>query len=88
MRRRLVALGLLAPFVLVALLADRIADRQAASAVEALCQVSDALTRIDPDLDERDQEQVAVWRAELGTLLDESVSEPADASAGGSTSRS
>ena len=88
MRRRLVALGLaaLAPFALVALFVDRVADRQATSVVEALCQVSDALNHVDPEL-ERDQEQVALWRAELATLLDELPSEPADASAEGSARR-
>ena len=87
MRRPLVAFGLLAPFVLVALLADRVADRQAASVVEALCQVSDALNRADPELDARDQEHVALWRAELATLLDELASEPAGASAEGVSRR-
>lgn len=83
MRRWLVALGLLTPFALVALSVDRVADRQAASVVEALCQVSDALNRVDPELEVRDQEQVALWRAELGTLLDELASEPAGAGSDG-----
>jgi len=88
MRRWLVALGLLTPFALVVLCVDRVADRQAVSVVEALCQVSDALNRADAEPDERDQEQVALWRAELATLLDELASEPADASVEGSTRRS
>lgn len=88
MRRRLSArglsaLGLLAPFALVALFVDQVADRQAASVVEGLCQLSDALNRVDPELD-RDQEQVALWRAELAALLDELPNEPADARAEGS----
>jgi len=87
MRRRLVALALLTPFALVALCAHRVADRQAASVVEALCQVSDALNRVDPELEASDQEQVALWRAELATLLDELASEPTEASAEASTQR-
>lgn len=71
LRRSVVAVSLLAPFALVSLFAGQVADRQASSVARALCQVSEALNLVEPELDTLDQEQVARWRAELATLLDE-----------------
>jgi hypothetical protein len=62
--------------------AGAVADRQAAGVAEALCHVSDALSLVEPELETRDQEQVARWRADLGALLDEFASAPQAGSEG------
>ena len=72
MRRQLVAVLLVAPFVGVSVLFGHIADRQADDVALALSQVSAALDRMEPEVELADQEQVARWRAELALVLDDS----------------
>lgn len=71
MRRRVVAVLLLAPFGLIPLVANAIADRQARDLATALSEATDALDAVEPALEARDQEQVARWRAELAAMFDE-----------------
>lgn len=76
MRRAIAAVSLGAPFALVLAFAGRVADRQAASVAEALCQISEGLDFAESELETRDQDHVARWRAELASLLDEPASTP------------
>lgn len=76
MHRAIAAVSLMAPFALVLVLASAVADRQATSVAEALCEVSEGLAFAEPGPAARDQEQVARWRAELATLLDEPATSP------------
>lgn len=87
MRRVIVAVSLGAPFALVVAFAGAVADRQAAGVAEALCQVSEGLNLAEPELETWDQEQVARWRAELATLLDEPASTPEAAGEDGPRTR-
>ena len=87
MRRSIVAVSLVAPFALVLAAAGSVADRQAAIVADALCQVSETLNRVEPEPGAADQEQVAEWRAELGTLLDELADVPAQGEDGPRTRR-
>lgn len=76
MRRRVVAVLLLAPFGLVPVLGNMIAERQARGVGSALSDLSDALESVEPALESRDQDQVARWRAELSAMFDEPVTAP------------
>jgi hypothetical protein len=87
MRRAIVAVSLGAPFALVVAFTGAVADRQAVGVAEALCQVSEGLSLAEPELETRDQDQVARWRAELATLLDEPASTPEEAGADGPQTR-
>jgi len=74
MRRRVVAILLLAPFGLIPVIGNAIADRQATGVAGALSEVARALESVESTPETRDQEQVARWRAELAAMFDEPAS--------------